>query len=1103
MHSGSSVGPNNPAFSVSIGIAALVIEGRPLFDGEYGPSTDFDDSSFQQSLESLSAIPSVLVPHTPSFTSVFRFNQSDKAPNSPSSPDACYPIPAGSSASHFQTPLRFRSKQDSIEHLQRLRQKLNFCRSTPSTSRDATEQSIALSVESPPPHSFDSDEELEMIYNAQAKPFDSPSPAVIVRPTALQLLAVTSLQTTPRSLREHNGLLKTVESWTGNKFAFDKVRKVSATPPLATFVHSSPASSASSSSATPSSATTAPMLTAAQIGKLKRELAEKAQGKQPGPHCELFLKKIGLVKGSGLSEQLAECDEHYCSQNNHIVSDRDASNDPRPLNLSLPFQCFRWQLHYRQLVSIFAKGGPICIEVYLGPENHAILLEQWTINSIDKGSPKRVTMSLQALCSAIRSQLHFSQITAWSDLLRTASPYDKEFKSNPRIKSASKKAFKPKLDLLYRIRPYDATSCFSATPTEHDFPETMVSEHLAVKISLKSLPRMKAIPQLSEFSKVPSDLSIDESVQPMILDDRPGFPCHEAGKHRCTFDEESPNDDTLSHRDKQLMKYKKRLQRRDRKKRETGPTATTTKATETKTSASLALDASLDSAAAASKANALNAYDQSINPNRPPLYSSAAPSLLADKKSVATLSAASASTMSKATQTAAIEMVSVATQTEHEQAPVEFPQCDFCGTEMQYFCWNCDRRMFNDTIEAQAKVGKAGVLLKSIQRTPSNKQQALYTAEGNGEAQHKSSAGAPDCNSCCKRQKTVHNYSQSGRANGGQKHFDDDTAIRIAAKKELGESSGSYRRTMSESVVGGCHLGDAEISGIANIDLATCDAMNMLSDSELKLYRRAYSEDELICNCDDNRPKQLELSENVCNGNSDKCSRSLGLPSAARAIEHFKTPPQAQRKPSERPLADPIYIKCHSNDDDRSLDAMPAVSAKQLPKINLSKLFSISDGNISDSTGDHVFDAKEKASQAFERSLPVFSMNNVFDFENLSPPLPSPASSSCALVQKSVSAPTFHHSPPTLSPRFLKSAASSKRRSRHLSDRSSERLSIGSDDHLSDEEFHQYCLNPDSEYRPGISPTKASLRLFPKNYAFRKRALLGLYRIEAVAVRTC
>lgn len=135
----------------------------------------------------------------------------------------------------------------------------------------------------------------------------------------------------------------------------------------------------------------------------------------------------------------------------------------------------------------------------------------------------------------------------------------------------------------------------------------------------------------------------------------------------------------------------------------------------------------------------------------------------------------------------------------------------------------------------------------------------------------------------------------------------------------------------------------------------------------------------------------------------------------------------------------------------------------------------------------------KKSLNVIENSMLDFPLNDVFDFENLSPPLASPvASHATASVQKSISAPTFYHSPPTLSPRFLKSAASSKRRSRHLSDRSSERLSIGSDDHLSDEEFHQYCLDANSEYRPGISPTKATLRLFPKNYAFRKRLLLGL-----------
>lgn len=41
MHSGSLLTPDNPAFSISIGLAALIIEGRPLHDDEY--TTDIAD----------------------------------------------------------------------------------------------------------------------------------------------------------------------------------------------------------------------------------------------------------------------------------------------------------------------------------------------------------------------------------------------------------------------------------------------------------------------------------------------------------------------------------------------------------------------------------------------------------------------------------------------------------------------------------------------------------------------------------------------------------------------------------------------------------------------------------------------------------------------------------------------------------------------------------------------------------------------------------------------------------------------------------------------------------------------------------------------------
>lgn len=87
MHSGSSLTPNNPAFSISIGIAALIIEGRPLYDDEYAtdsnedfyqprhsmfsndnwrPSTSTNDKNFtttSSSYSSLSSSSSVVTPN--------------------------------------------------------------------------------------------------------------------------------------------------------------------------------------------------------------------------------------------------------------------------------------------------------------------------------------------------------------------------------------------------------------------------------------------------------------------------------------------------------------------------------------------------------------------------------------------------------------------------------------------------------------------------------------------------------------------------------------------------------------------------------------------------------------------------------------------------------------------------------------------------------------------------------------------------------------------------------------------------------------------------------------------------------------------------------
>lgn len=246
----------------------------------------------------------------------------------------------------------FVSKPDSVQHLERLRHKLHQLRSSPSTSRDFAEQTISVSADSPtPPQSssnepdLDHDEELEIIYKQQPSQkyknlqssktftvqsqirneFYSPnthqssgatatitSDVMPIKPIALNsfhIFATTSLQRTPRSLNEHNGLLKTVESWTSKKFTPEKF--------------SMPSTSASSDMLqSPSVAflsnTSTPLTINCQLNKSK--IKEKRYAKVFGPHCEQFLSKIGLVKGSNNSMDHSIEFEHECIRGNDAVS---------------------------------------------------------------------------------------------------------------------------------------------------------------------------------------------------------------------------------------------------------------------------------------------------------------------------------------------------------------------------------------------------------------------------------------------------------------------------------------------------------------------------------------------------------------------------------------------------------------------------------------------------------------------------------------------------------------------------------------------------------------------------------------------------------------
>lgn len=114
--------------------------------------------------------------------------------------------------------------------------------------------------------------------------------------------------------------------------------------------------------------------------KSKEKLSAKAATKsKQGPHCEKFLKKIGLLKAE--SSELEN--DHMCNHVSGYVSLVKLDNVTVLIN-SFRFQCRRWQFHLKMLLQILSKGEDACIEIYLGPENNAILLEQWTFQLTNK-----------------------------------------------------------------------------------------------------------------------------------------------------------------------------------------------------------------------------------------------------------------------------------------------------------------------------------------------------------------------------------------------------------------------------------------------------------------------------------------------------------------------------------------------------------------------------------------------------------------------------------------------------------------------------------------------------------------------------------------------
>ncbi|XP_062127461.1 protein Atossa [Drosophila sulfurigaster albostrigata] len=811
-----------------------------------------------------------------------------------------------------------------------------------------------------------------------------------------------------------------------------------------------------------------------------------------GPHCDQFLRKMGLAKGDA-----PDAEEHFC--------------DMSYVNIT----CSRWRAHCLKMEAILARREPVCIEVYLGPAGHKILLEQWIISGKEKVPPP--TMTLPSLCSAIRSQLYFSQIVAWCDLLRKCDPsvYD-----SGRVIFASSNANnagdlatttttstllaggggggggvmrRPRLNIFYRIRAHDANATnggqndggFSAKATVHNFPHVNIAENFSVAVCVKSLPRFNGgLPHVATPTPPPPQ---QQSVATSRAKPEASTPTGGGGMCAATptgLGARIANSNAAaSSCDKYATSTKQRQQQQQQQQQQQSKHLQRQREHAEFLELQLDLDLDADAAAGADELDGhrerqLQKYRKRMQRRDKKRERKPSEQQVEAMDEGSSSEVAMVMTLTAATpRRQGIAMISTGTQT-------SLSSCQQCGSEKTLLCLNCncngqhheegDKDDDDDDTSASEMddmsscslsssdliVGtprnKAELLLQAIQRTPKNRkptapkdlkagrelkqplpssnsvqQQQQQQQQQQNNNQHKPSTAPSSGCQVCKRQKTQHNFS-----NGQQQ----------SARESNGHASDS-------------------------------------NSMEQEQQEQQSSSTKLTPNlerCSLNAPQDRCKTppEQSVNGGGGGATAAAAL--EERLVVQFKTPishvPLKQQEFLTAPLTvqppklpNQLRLNCSGAtllDRETPPPMLSPQLRKALPKVNLTTIFC---GSGSSSSAPIAID--NSLAFCFEPS----TLSQAHSQSLLTPPeagnLP---------VQKSYSAPTLPNAL-AVSPRFAKQAAFYKRRSRHLSDRS-DRSSLGSDEQLSDEDLESGMCSPAG------SPLKSRARLASQ---FTGRPLLG------------
>lgn len=257
------------------------------------------------------------------------------------------------------------------------------------------------------------------------------------------------------------------------------------------------------------------------------------EGRIPGPSPTGCKKFKDFYEGPHSNKLIGIDQTHTCDTNNEL--------------------CEQFLKNKETILKTFKRGDSICVEVlftcccknldlitHSNFDDDFILLEQWYFSIDTNRDPCNIHLNINQLLSAVRSQLYFSQVTAWLVTQDKSSPF------------ASK-------NFRYRLStPQDliAPITFSLTASKHEFPCADLGNGSLIKVSFLSAPRtsIKPVSHCLTCSLTTLRISFDKEEMELV-DDRMQTSCTVKGKHCCEdMDEsDSPKSGKGIKRDSNLM----------------------------------------------------------------------------------------------------------------------------------------------------------------------------------------------------------------------------------------------------------------------------------------------------------------------------------------------------------------------------------------------------------------------------------------------------------------------------------------------------------------------------------------------------------------------